>query len=66
MDHAINSSGHGNNVVDGLNATDKQYLKNKWNLLVNYQVTTNVRLECFSVHHNMYPLNCHKMFTHDQ
>ena len=27
MDHAINAPGHGNNVVDGLNATDKHYLK---------------------------------------
>ena len=27
MDHAINSSVHENNVVDGLNATDKRYLK---------------------------------------
>ena len=35
MDHAINEPGHGNNFVDGLNATDKRYLKGKWNLLVN-------------------------------
>ena len=27
MDPAINSPGHGNNIVDGLNATDKRYLK---------------------------------------
>ena len=27
MDHAINAPGHGNNVVDGLNAMDKIYLK---------------------------------------
>ena len=27
MDHAMNPPGHGNNVVDGLNATDKNYLK---------------------------------------
>ena len=35
MDLAINSPGYGNNVVDVLNATDKYYLKEKWNLLVN-------------------------------
>ena len=27
MDHAMNPPGHGKNVVDGLNATDKHYLK---------------------------------------
>ena len=27
MDCAINAPGHGNNVVDGPNATDKRYLK---------------------------------------
>ena len=27
MDLAINAPGHENNVVDGLNATDKRYLK---------------------------------------
>ena len=29
MDRAINAPGHGNNVVDGLNTTDKRYLKSK-------------------------------------
>ena len=27
MDRGINTSGHGNNVVDGLNAMKKRYLK---------------------------------------
>ena len=27
MDNAINEPGHGNNVVDGINATSKIYLK---------------------------------------
>ena len=35
MDCAINAPYHGNNVVDGLNATAKRYLKGKCNLLVN-------------------------------
>ena len=35
MDHAINAPGHGKNVVDGINTTDKPYLKEKWNLLIN-------------------------------
>ena len=35
IDSAINAPGHGNNVVDGMNATDKRYLKEKWNLSVN-------------------------------
>ena len=26
MDRAINAPGHGNNVVDGINATEKRYL----------------------------------------
>ena len=29
MDSAINAPDHGNNFVDGLNATDKRYLKEK-------------------------------------
>ena len=35
MDCAINVPSHGNNIVDGLNATGKRNLKGKWNLLVN-------------------------------
>ena len=33
MDCAINSLGHGNNVVDGINATYKHYLKLKMKLI---------------------------------
>ena len=39
MDRANNARGHGNNVVYGLNATDKHQLKEKCNLLVNYELT---------------------------
>ena len=35
MDREINAPGHGKNVVDRLNETDKLCLKGKWNLLVN-------------------------------
>ena len=35
MDSSINEPGHGENVVDGLNAADKRYLKGKSKLLVN-------------------------------
>ena len=35
MDIAINAPVHGNNVVDALNATDKRYLTEKLNLLIN-------------------------------
>ena len=34
-DRAINAPGHGNNFVDGINATERSHLKGKWNLLVN-------------------------------
>ena len=33
MDCAINAPGHGNNVVDGINATDTRYLKQKMELI---------------------------------
>ena len=33
MYHEINSSGHGNDIVDVLNATDKCYLKEQMELL---------------------------------
>ena len=36
MDCAINAPVHGKNVFDGINATEKIYLKRKCNLLVNY------------------------------
>ena len=34
-DSVINVTGHGNNVVDGINATEKRNLKGKCYLLVN-------------------------------
>ena len=33
MDRAINTTGHGNNVVDELNTTDKRYLKRGMELI---------------------------------
>ena len=33
MDCAINEPGHGNNFIDGINATDKHYLKGKKELI---------------------------------
>ena len=51
---AINAPGHGNDVVDELNATDKNNFKEKKrNFLVNQQVTTYQRLELFPVNKNM-------------
>ena len=44
MYHAINRYGCSETVVDGLNATEKRYLKGKWNIMVNDQVTTNQTL----------------------
>ena len=35
MGHKINAPGHGNNVIDGLNSTDKHYLKEKMELIDN-------------------------------
>ena len=34
IDHAINATGHINNFVDGLNATDKRYLKEQMEPIV--------------------------------
>ena len=59
MDRAINAPGHGKNVVDGLNAKDKLYLKGKWNLLINEQITIPQKFGCFPVLQNMSPLNLH-------
>ena len=33
MDRAINAPGHGKNVVEGLNATEKRYLKGEMKLI---------------------------------
>ena len=43
-DHAINAPGHGNNVVDGLNATEKRYLKGEMELIgkLASKDTTNI------------------------
>ena len=51
MDFAINVPGHGNNFVDGLNATDKKYLKGKKELIFKLESkdTTNIgMLPCSS------------------
>ena len=37
MDLAINAPGHGNNVVDGINATYKRYLKGEMELIVKLE-----------------------------
>ena len=57
MDREINLPGNGNIVVDRLNGTDKLYLKDKWNLLVNEKVTTHQRLELFPVFQKTSSLN---------
>ena len=46
MDHAINSPGHGNIFVDGLNTTEKCYLKGKMELIGKLESnnTSNVRM----------------------
>ena len=46
MYRAINVPDHGNNVVDGINTTDKQYLKEKMELIgkLASNNTTNVRM----------------------
>ena len=46
MDRAINVPGHGKNVVDGINATDKLYLKEKMKLIGKLESndTTNIRM----------------------
>ena len=41
---SLNAPGHVINVVGELNATDKRYLKEKWNLLINWPVTKHQRL----------------------
>ena len=55
MDRAINAPGHGKNVVDWLNETDKRDLKGKLNLLVNYDVNIPKRLDWFPVLQNTSP-----------
>ena len=57
IDCAINALGHGNDFVDGINATKKLYLNGKWNLLLNYQVTIPQILGCFPLLKKMSPLN---------
>ena len=63
MDRAVNAKGHGNNVVDGLNTTDKRYLKGKMELIgklaSNY--TTNIGM-IPSASKNVYINHVHKIF----
>ena len=44
MDHAINAPGHGDNIVDGLNATDKNYLREQMELIgkLSSNYTSNI------------------------
>ena len=44
MDRAMDAPGHGNNVADGFNATDKHYLKGEMELIgkLSSNNTTNI------------------------
>ena len=46
-------------LFTGLMILKKIIRRNKWNFLVNYQVTTHKILECFPVHQNIFPLILH-------
>ena len=48
IDRSINSPGHGKNVVDGINDTDKLYLKKKMELLgkLASNDTSNIGMLC--------------------
>ena len=58
MYHAINALSHGKTVVGGLNATEKRFLKGKWNIMINYQLTTNQTLGFLQVLQKMSGLKC--------
>ena len=45
MDRAINAPGHGNNVVYGINATEKHYLKEKMELIGKFASNDTPNIE---------------------
>ena len=49
MDRAINATGHGSNVVDGLNKTGKNDLKEQMELIGKLATNNISILECFRV-----------------
>ena len=57
MDFKINALGHGNNFVDGLNATEKSYLKGGMELMGKLASNDTTILGCLPVLQNMSPLN---------
>ena len=73
MDISINAPGHGKNVVDRLNATDKRYLKEKMELMgklasndtknigvlpsASYYVTIKISDQCLHILNNKEILN---------
>ena len=44
MDRTINSLGHGKNVVDGLNATEKRYLKREMEIFGKLGINDTTRI----------------------
>ena len=57
MDFAINVPGCVSNVVDGLNAAEKRYLKGEMETLGKLSSNNASKLECFTVHQYMFSLN---------
>ena len=64
MYHLINAPSHGNNVVDGINTTEKLYLKLQVELVGHlriYDTSIIVILACAS---NMFHKCCRTVFTY--
>ena len=82
MDHAINAPDHLNNVVDGLNVTDKSYFKEQMELIgkLSSNDTSNIGMlpsalkyvsikfayQCIYILNNKERLNRHKDITKNQ
>ena len=57
MDQAMNEIGHGNNVVDGLNATKKRYLKGEMELMGKLASKDTTNIAMLPSASNVSPLN---------
>ena len=57
---AINTPVHENNVVDGINATDKHHLREQMELLGKLLSNDTSKLECLLLFENISPLDFQK------
>ena len=64
MDHAINAPGHGNIVVDGLNANEKHYLTEQMDLIGELESNDTSKIGMIPIASKYFTIKLTKQFLH--